>query len=119
MESSKVTAHHRLASYGTLAPGRPNYHQLDGLTGEWFTGTVKGTLIKAGWGTHLGFPGLILGPDGEAIEVHIFQSGDLPEHWERLDAFEGEAYQRVETIAETERGRIPVSIYQVLPENED
>jgi len=32
-------AHRRLATYGTLAPGRPNHHHLDGLDGRWFDGT--------------------------------------------------------------------------------
>ena len=28
-------AESRLAVYGTLRPGQPNHHQLDGLDGEW------------------------------------------------------------------------------------
>ena len=34
----------RLVTYGTLAPGRPNHHQLDGLDGDWTTGWIHGDL---------------------------------------------------------------------------
>jgi len=44
--SRPATAEHRLATYGTLAPGRPNHHQLDGLTGRWLEGHVNGTLVE-------------------------------------------------------------------------
>lgn len=29
-----MTTDHRLATYGTLAPGRVNHHQLAGLAGD-------------------------------------------------------------------------------------
>jgi len=41
----------RLATYGTLAPGRPNHGQLTGLSGRWLVGHVRGSLVQAGWGT--------------------------------------------------------------------
>jgi gamma-glutamylcyclotransferase (GGCT)/AIG2-like uncharacterized protein YtfP len=64
----------RLATYGTLAPDRPNHHQLDGLDGRWSQGHLYGTLINAGWGASLGYPALVLDPHGTAIEVCIFES---------------------------------------------
>ena len=85
----------RLATYGTLAPGRVNEHQLAELNGFWRQGFVKGRLIEEGWGAELGYPGLVLDPAGDAIEVHLFESPDLPAHWPRLDVFEGEGYRRV------------------------
>ena len=45
---------HHLATYGTLAPGRSNYHQLSDLRGEWSIGTVRGKLVDKGWGAALG-----------------------------------------------------------------
>ena len=54
----------RLATYGTLAPGRPNHHQLDGLEGRWLKGHVNGMLVEAGWGASLGYPALVLDPAG-------------------------------------------------------
>ena len=108
-----MSADTRLASYGTLAPGEENYKQVEKLSGEWFQGTVRGHRVKQGWGTWVGFPGLILDPGGEEVTVQIFESDDLPAHWDRLDAFEGDEYHRVPTIAHTERGPIEVSIYAI------
>ena len=85
----------RLAVYGTLAPGRVNHHQLSTLTGSWQRGTVNGKLFPGGWGAAMGFPGLILDPFGVSIQVDLFESIDLPEHWARLDEFEGSGYRRV------------------------
>jgi gamma-glutamylcyclotransferase (GGCT)/AIG2-like uncharacterized protein YtfP len=101
----------RLATYGTLAPGRPNHVQLNELPGRWLVGHVRGSLAEAGWGATLGYPGLILDPEGPAIEVHIFESGALPRHWDRLDAFEGSGYRRVAVDVSTAEGVLPASIY--------
>jgi gamma-glutamylcyclotransferase (GGCT)/AIG2-like uncharacterized protein YtfP len=101
----------RLATYGTLAPGRPNHHQLDGLEGRWLEGRVHGTLIKAGWGATLGYPALVLDPHGPAVDVHVFESSDLLAHWARLDAFEGPGYQRVVTTVFSPTGDRAASIY--------
>ncbi|MEM6382932.1 MAG: gamma-glutamylcyclotransferase family protein [Pseudomonadota bacterium] len=108
------SATHRLASYGSLAPGRENAGQLDALKGTWTKGIVHGRLVKQGWGHWIGYPGAILSTDGEPIEVLIFTSHDLPDHWDRLDAFEGEGYRRVVAPATLESGDvIDVSIYEV------
>lgn len=101
----------RLATYGTLAPGRPNHHQLAGLRGRWLTGTVRGRLVAEGWGADLGYPALILDPEGDPVEVHLFQSEDLPDHWQRLDAFEGDGYRRVAARVETAEGVLDAWIY--------
>jgi gamma-glutamylcyclotransferase (GGCT)/AIG2-like uncharacterized protein YtfP len=102
---------HRLATYGSLAPGRPNHHHLDGLDGRWFQGHVRGSLIDAGWGSALGYPALILDPAGSSVEVYIFESIDLPAHWSRLDAFEGPGYQRVAATVHTATGDTEAFIY--------
>ena len=107
-------ASHRLATYGTLAPGQVNHHQMDGMSGIWTKGTVRGHLHAEGWGAAHDCPGIVLGTDGEEVDVHIFTSADLPAHWDRLDAFEGTEYTRIITIADTEDGPIDVSIYQVV-----
>jgi gamma-glutamylcyclotransferase (GGCT)/AIG2-like uncharacterized protein YtfP len=110
-DSASDTPLHRLATYGSLAPGRPNHHQLDGLKGRWLDGHVCGRLVNAGWGADLGYPALVLDPRGPAIPVHIFESLDLPENWARLDDFEGSGYQRVVTTVLTSAGDIEASIY--------
>lgn len=108
------TAVHRLATYGSLAPGRPNHHQLHGLEGRWFAGHVNGMLVHAGWGAGLGYPALVLAPDGSDISVDVFESVDLPAHWERLDDFEGPGYRRVVTLVRTSTGYVDASIYVLV-----
>ena len=105
----------RLATYGSLAPGRINHHQLSALRGRWQRGTVQGRLMNAGWGTALGFPGLVLDPSGPDVEVYLFESPDLPPHWSRLDEFEGAGYRRVVTQVRTAEGDVSACIYVVCP----
>ena len=99
------------ATYGTLAPGRVNHQQLAGLKGRWRRGTVRGRLVDAGWGAALGYPGLVLDSLGPVVEVHLFESLDLPDHWPRLDAFEGSGYRRVVTQVRTADGDVQAWIY--------
>ncbi len=101
----------RLATYGTLRPGRPNHHQLDGLQGRWSPGFVRGVLVEAGWGATLGYPALVLDPTGAEVAVDVFESVDLPAHWDRLDAFEGPGYSRVLTQVQTPGGEVEAAIY--------
>ena len=104
----------RLATYGTLAPGRPNHHQLSDLSGRWLVGQVRGSLVEAGWGAKLGYPGMILDPDGGSIDVFVFESRALVDHWQRLDAFEGPGYRRIAIDVSTTEGVLPASIYVLL-----
>jgi gamma-glutamylcyclotransferase (GGCT)/AIG2-like uncharacterized protein YtfP len=101
----------RLATYGTLAPGRPNHGQLTDLPGRWLVGHVRGSLVDAGWGAKLGFPALILDPAGESIEVSVFESEALRDQWRRLDEFEGPGYRRVTVEVSTPEGVLAASIY--------
>jgi len=101
----------RLVAYGTLGPGHPNHHQLSALPGRWFAGRVRGSLVEAGWGAELGYPGLVLDEKGPEFEVDVFESSVLPEQWDRLDAFEGPGYCRVAVDVATAEGAVPVSIY--------
>jgi gamma-glutamylcyclotransferase (GGCT)/AIG2-like uncharacterized protein YtfP len=81
----------RLATYGTLAPGKPNHHHLSDLPGRWVKGFVKGALVQCGWGAALGFPALIFDDTGSQVSVDLFESDDLPNHWPRLDALRAKA----------------------------
>lgn len=101
----------RLATYGTLAPGRPNHHHLADLQGHWQDGFVIGTLVEKGWGATLGYPALVLDDAGDQIGVHLFESIDLPDHWSRLDAFEGIEYRRAKVQVETDNGPVEAWIY--------
>jgi gamma-glutamylcyclotransferase (GGCT)/AIG2-like uncharacterized protein YtfP len=106
----------RLAIYGTLAPGRVNHHQISALAGTWQRGTVRGKLFSSGWGAALGFPGLILDPLGAVVDVHLFESAELPKHWNRLDEFEGGGYQRVVATVTTKEGDRSAWIYVLAEE---
>jgi gamma-glutamylcyclotransferase (GGCT)/AIG2-like uncharacterized protein YtfP len=104
----------RLASYGTLAPGRQHHDQLTGLRGRWVPGFVLGRRITITWGASVGYPGLILDPAGEPVEVAVFLSGDLPAHWQRLDAFEGPDYRRTRVIVNIAGEKLPSCIYETV-----
>ena len=108
----------RLATYGTLAPGRQNHGELADLPGRWFVGHVRGSLVDSGWGAKLGFPALILDPGGASIEVCVFESDALPDHWHRLDAFEGPGYSRVTVDVSTPDGVLSASIYVLADPSE-
>ena len=61
---------------------------------------VEGALHDQGWGAAQGFPGIRLERGGPRVEVHVLESNELAQHWDRLDEFEGEEY-----------GRVPVEIH--------
>jgi gamma-glutamylcyclotransferase (GGCT)/AIG2-like uncharacterized protein YtfP len=107
-------AHTRLASYGTLAPGKINHHQLDGLEGNWTSGTIRGRLVTVDRGVHKGLIGLVIDEGAEPVPVQIFHSADLPAHWDRLDAFEGELFRRVVATISTDDGTIEASLYKIM-----
>ena len=97
---SASKAFDRLAVYGSLAPGRPNRHHLADISGTWRDGWVEGVLHDRGWDAAQGFPGIHLEGGGPRVEVRVLESNELPQHWDRLDEFEGEEY-----------GRVPVDIH--------
>ena len=117
MSPRETAADTRLATYGTLSPGQRNHHQLAGLEGRWRRGTVRGRLAAAGWATPLGYPALILDSAGPLVDVHLFESSDLPDHWYRLDEFEGAEYRRVITQVRTSDGDVPAWIYVLAEES--
>jgi gamma-glutamylcyclotransferase (GGCT)/AIG2-like uncharacterized protein YtfP len=58
----------------------------------------------------------ILDPLAESVEIFVFESADLPSHWARLDAFEGDEYRRVTTQVSTDEGEVSASIDVVAVE---
>lgn len=109
-------AFRRLAVYGSLAPGQKNHGQLADLAGEWQPGAVRGLLLESGWGAAQGYPGLHPDPFGPEVRVQLFTSDDLPAHWSRLDAFEGEEYARVEIEVDLGTYSVTAQIYALRPE---
>lgn len=100
--------------YGTLAPNKPNAHILEVIAGTWSKGSVKGFLKEVGWGAELGFPGLMLSPDGPTVDGYIFSSEQLETLWNSLDKFEGSEYQRVLTEVTLENGQIQLAYVYAL-----
>ena len=81
--------------YGTLGPNRPNEHILKNIGGSFEEASVLGILYNEGWGSEMGYPGIILDPKGEKVKGFLFSSSKLNKHWPELDEFEGSAYKRV------------------------
>jgi gamma-glutamylcyclotransferase (GGCT)/AIG2-like uncharacterized protein YtfP len=112
-DERRTAAGRRLAVYGSLAPGRPNHYQLAALGGVWREGLVRGRFVDAGWGAALGYPALVLDPNGADVPVHILESDALPDHWARLDEHEGSDYRRVVVTVGTTEGELDASIYEL------
>jgi len=93
---ARFRTHHRLAVYGSLAPGRENHGQLAALKGKWSSDLfVHGKMEPSGWEAAIGFPAMRWRLQGPAVAVFLFVSPDLASHWSRLDAFEGRDYVRI------------------------
>ncbi len=88
------TSNH-FAVYGTLAPGGPNHHVLERVSGQWRDGWVHGDLRQEGWGAQQGYPAIRWNPRSRQVPVKLLVSEDLEHHWDRLDEFEGAGYQRI------------------------
>ncbi len=86
---------HRLAVYGTLAPGQPNHHIVAPLGGAWTDGFIEGELLPVGWGAPLGYWAFRPRVGGTAVAVHVLTAPGLATAWPTLDRFEGPEYQRI------------------------
>ena len=62
------------------------------------------------------YPGIVLDPQGPPVPVQLFDSSDLPQHWPRLDAFEGPGYERVTVTVRTGSGDLAAMIYALAPD---
>lgn len=102
----------RLFVYGSLQPGGPNDALLTRIGGAFRAAAIRGTLRHQGWGSTLGYPGLILAENGEAISGYVFTSDSLSDHWPELDRFEGDEYARVRSSVTLEDGeRVDAWVY--------
>ena len=97
----------------------PNYENVYASASYDFTRHVTpvlrlDNLLNESYQEALGYPALVLDPDGDKIEVHLFRSADLPKHWSRLDDFEGSEYRRAPVQVETEAGLVDAWIYVIV-----
>ena len=106
----------RLFVYGSLRPGAPTAGGRAGVAGAWAPGRVRGRLERRGWGAELGFPALVLDPEGEMVPGDVLTSGALSGLWRTLDAFEGREYRRVSAPVELEDGSTVTAYVYVLHE---
>ena len=98
--------------YGSLAPDGPNQHVLSQIKGNWVPASVRGRLQEAGWGAEMGYPAIVLDDIADPVAGYVFVSEKLGEHWNELDAFEGEEYERIRTLARLRDGAtVEVFIY--------
>ena len=107
----------RLFVYGSLQPGGPNAHILETLHGDWQPASIRGRLVNDGWGSSIGFPGLIIDSDADEIPGHVLRSADLASNWARLDAFEGDEYRRITTQVSLDNGDSVLAQVYVLRTN--
>lgn len=124
--AAEVLAPTALAAYGTLAPGRSNAHVMDGVRGPWTPGTVRCVLHASGAGAATGYPGVVLATPAAAehpaaqiadVPAQLLVSVDLPDHWDRLDAFEGAGYRRVPAVVALDDDAVrPAYLYELVPD---
>jgi gamma-glutamylcyclotransferase (GGCT)/AIG2-like uncharacterized protein YtfP len=101
----------RLAAYGTLAPGQSNHALLSSVEGAWVDGTVQGVRFMAN-----GYPAFKWRPGDEQVPVSVLTSAALPEHWARLDDFEGADYRRILVPVRLPDGTTLVAyVYEYIP----
>lgn len=79
----------RLAVYGTLAPGEANDHVLAPCPGTWSLGEVHGRRAVRD------YPVFTYAHGAAPVSMQVLHSQHLPEHWSRIDEFEGPSYCRI------------------------
>jgi gamma-glutamylcyclotransferase (GGCT)/AIG2-like uncharacterized protein YtfP len=99
----------RLAVYGSLRPGRENFHLVADLRGKWQRGHVRGVLEPGGGEGNARWPKLSEHEGAPEVAVDVLESDDLPARWVTLDEFESPAYQRQLIVVELAEGRLAVA----------
>ncbi|MDA0790510.1 MAG: gamma-glutamylcyclotransferase [Proteobacteria bacterium] len=84
----------RLFVYGTLMPGRCNENYLAAIPGAWMKGFVRGIHFPEGYGATAGYPVLVPANDAPPVPGFIFEADFTDAHWQTLDDFETDAYER-------------------------
>jgi gamma-glutamylcyclotransferase (GGCT)/AIG2-like uncharacterized protein YtfP len=87
-------AGHRLAAYGTLAPGRPNYHVVALLGASGRKAWSRVSYSRRGGAQPSAIERSAPRP-GPAVAVQVLTTPSLETAWPALDRFEGPEYQRI------------------------
>ena len=80
---------HKFVAYGTLRPGQPGHAVLKNVDGAWSSVTLHGVVHEKD-----GLPGFSYFGHADGVAAELLVSKDLPDHWRRLDEFEGARYER-------------------------
>ena len=96
----------RLVVYGSLAPGEANHHVLSHIRGQWLPCFITGTINLVA-----GYRVLTWTPGGPPVPALLFVSAELPEHWARIDDFEGEGYRRVVIPVRLDETEVMANVY--------
>jgi gamma-glutamylcyclotransferase (GGCT)/AIG2-like uncharacterized protein YtfP len=110
-DNFSFTPEHRLVTYGSLGPDRPNHYRLSHIEGTWTQGTVRGNLVQFGWGAAMGYPALVLDEAGPTLDVWVLEAKEMEREWAWLDELEGEEYARVTVPVSTAGGVVIAQIY--------
>lgn len=107
--------------YGSLAPNGKNHHIMTPIpNGTWQPASVRGkVLADGGQGSAKGYPVFLPDEQGDIVNGFLFSSPDLINHWQRLDEFEGESYQRVEVMATLDNGEQVTAFVYALSSPQD
>ena len=54
----------------------------------------------------MGYPAIELDPNADLVHGQVFESENLSDHWDAIDAFEGIEYERVLTKVELPDGTV-------------
>lgn len=99
----------RLIVYGSLARGECHDDVLASVPGQWSPAAIHGEIDRTGT-----YPRFTWRPDGPAHAVQCFAAPTLPQHWPRLDAFEGDGYRRIWITAQVDGMQRVASIYEAV-----
>jgi gamma-glutamylcyclotransferase (GGCT)/AIG2-like uncharacterized protein YtfP len=80
---------HKFVAYGTLRPGQPGHAVLKNVDGAWSSVTLHGVVHEKD-----GLPAFSHSGHADGVAAELLVSKDLPDHWRRLDEFEGARYER-------------------------
>ncbi|MBE1302050.1 MAG: gamma-glutamylcyclotransferase [Alteromonadaceae bacterium] len=92
--------------YGTLRPGHSNFNVISDISGTWYKASLQAFYFENGQGEYQPYPGVLLAENAfyhsasrskviTNINGYLLVADELSRYLGRLDAFEGDGYQRV------------------------
>ena len=98
-------------------PGGQYAHLLDKAGNDWQPASVTGFFDVNGWGHSVGYPALLLHPQGTTITGMLLTSRTLQTLWSELDEFEGAAYlRRQATVTCKDGSQTTAAVYELHPD---